>query len=535
MSTRPEQSPPVTFLGEFSKKLVTNTFFNLLGRSWSFLVTLLLTPYLLRNLDKTEFGAWVLLSVFTTSFNLLDLGLGSSFVKYIAAYYTYEEYDRINEVLFSGLAFYALFGATLTGLGLALQKPLFTFFNIGAVGSVFPMVLVACALQNVAQLFLSVFKGIQRMDISNSIEIRMSIVNVVGTVVFLEAGLGIWGLAANSVLVQVVAIVWNWWTVRNFMPKLRLGWHLNSHLLKDMFSYGAKIQVSQLGNLVCFNVDKLIISRFLGVASVSFYEVAARLTSFMRAVPLVMLSALIPATSELGARNDRERIRQTYYVTSKYVCMLTVALVAFVVLEASSLVHFWIGNGFEISVVLIQVLAIGYGMNVMGGAASQTGAGVGRPEFDMKSTVLLTVINPILSVLLVRQYGSAGAAAGTSIALVVSAVYLLVIFHREYLEDSVWSVFRNIQLRPIIAASISALAIAGLHNLVPQFADAEGLRYLIPVKLAADLALFTSFYMALLIGLRQITLIDWNNFVGLMAFGFEFLRHPLRERVKIYR
>ena len=34
---------PVTLQGEFSKKLVTNTFFNLVGRSWSFVLAMLLT------------------------------------------------------------------------------------------------------------------------------------------------------------------------------------------------------------------------------------------------------------------------------------------------------------------------------------------------------------------------------------------------------------------------------------------------------------------------------------------------------------
>jgi O-antigen/teichoic acid export membrane protein len=523
------------FLGEFSKKLVTNTFFNLLGRSWSFLVTILLTPYLLRHLDKDQFGAWVLLSIFTTSFNLLDLGLGSSFVKYISAYYTYEDYDRINEVIFSGLAFYGILGVILLAAGLAIERPLFTYFNLTSASHLFPIVLVACAVQNIALLFLSVFKGIQRMDISNSIEVRTSVVNVIGTVLFLEAGWGIFGLAVNSVLTQLIAVVWTWWTVRHFMPKIRLGWHLNPHLLKEMFSYGAKIQVSQVGNLVCFNVDKLIISRFLGVATVSFYEVGSRLTSFMRAVPLVMLSALIPATSELRARNDREKIHQTYYLASKYVSMMTAALVGFVILEAHSVVTFWIGTGFENSVILIRILAIGYGVNVMAGAASQTGAGVGRPEFDMKSTVLLTVLNPILSIVLVRRFGAAGAAAGTSIALVVAAIYLLVIFHRQYLEDSVRRIFREVQVRPIVSASIATLAVAGFHALVPQFEEAEHFRYLIPIKVAADLALFAPFYMVLLIALRQITAIDWNNFLGLISFGFEFLRHPLRERVKIYR
>jgi O-antigen/teichoic acid export membrane protein len=535
MSTRPAQSPPVTLLGEFSKKLVTNTFFNLLGRSWSFLVTILLTPYLLEHLGKGEFGVWVLLSVFTISFNLLDLGLGSSFVRYISAYYTYEDYARINEVLFSGLAFYGLFGVVLTSVGIAVEKPLFAYFNITDARNVFPIVLIACSVQNVAVLFLSVFKGMQRMDVSNSLEIKISILNVCGTVIFLQRGFGILGLAINSLLIQLTTMVWTWWTVRRFMPKVRLGWHVNPRLLKEMFSYGAKIQVSQVGNLVCFNVDKLIISRFIGVAAVPFYEVGSRLTAIMRAIPLVMLSALIPATSELGARNDRERIRQTYYVTSKYVCMLTVALMAFMILEAQSVVNFWIGPGFENSAILIQILAIGYGVNVMGGAASQTGAGVGRPEFDMKSTVLLTVLNPILSILLVRQFGSAGAAAGTSIALVIAAIYLLIIFHREYLGNSVSTILRDVQLRPMIAAAAAAFAVVGFHSAIPQFAEAEHFRYLIPIKLVADVALFAPFYVAILVALRQVTSIDWNNFLSLAAFGFEFLRHPLRERVKIYR
>ena len=218
---------------------------------------------------------------------------------------------------------------------------------------------------------------------------------------------------------------------------------------------GTRIQVSRLGGLICFQIDKLIISLSLGIAAVSFYEVSSRLTSFMRAVPLVLISALIPATSEVGARNDRAKILQIYTMASKYVVILTVAMVVYLVLEARSVVFLWVGPGFEQSVVLVQILAIGYGVDVMGGAASQTGAGIGHPEFDMRSTILLSVINPILSLLLVREFGAPGAAAGTSVALVIATVYLLMIFHNNYVGDSVWRVFRGIYLRPIVSGVLA--------------------------------------------------------------------------------
>ncbi len=526
---------PVTLQGEFSKKLVTNTFFNLLGRCWSFVLTLLLTPYILSHLSVRDFGTWVLLSIFISSFNLLDLGLGSSFVKYISQYYTHEDYNRINRVLFSGLVFYGLFGVVLVSVGLALERPLFQVFHISAASDVYFLVLLSCAVYNIAAMFLSVFKGIQRMDKSNSIEIKLSFLNAIGTVLFLEGGWGMLGLAVNALINVLCALFFTWWTVQRMIPRISVGWNFDGKLLREMFGYGTKMQVSRLGGLVCFQVDKLIISRVLGIASVSFYEVSSRLTSFMRAVPLVMISALIPATSELGARNDRARILQTYLLASKYVAMVTVAMVAFLVLEARSVLTFWLGQGFEDSVILVQILAIGYGVNVLGGAASQTGAGVGRPEFDMRSTVLLAVLNPILSMLLVRRFGAAGAAAGTTLALVIAAGYLLVTFHRNYVGNSVRTILQDVYLRPIAAGVFANLAVLGFHKLVPQLTVWETVRYLVPVKLGADFGIFAPVYILLLVVLRQVTAIDWNNFMGLMTFGFEFLRHPFRERVKIYR
>ena len=534
-SEGPTDSHSVTFLGEFSKKLVTNTFFNFVGRFWSFVVTLLLTPYLLSRLTVGEFGTWVLLSVFVGSFNLLDLGLGSAFTKYVSQYHAHRDFPRINAVLFSGVLFYTVFGVGLVALGMALEGILFSIFRIDVPPMVYPLVLVAFAINNIALMLLATLKGMQRMDQSNAVEIAMSVPALVGTVFFLESGWGMLGLAVNSVLLATMMALAAWRSMRRVEPEVGLAWLPDRALFKEMFAYGAKLQFSRLGGLVCFQMDKLIISRFLGVAAVSFYEVASRLTLFMRALPLVMISALIPATSELGARNDRARIEKAYMLASKYVVMATVALMGFVVIEADSLLRLWLGEGFSQSVILVQVLAIGYSVNVMGGAASQTGAGVGRSEFDMKGMVLLTIVNPILSLVLVREYGAPGAAAGTSIALLVATAYLVFLFHRDYLGDSAAKLIRDVHLRPWVAGLSATAVIWAFHGTVPAVVELGQARLLIPVKIAIDFLVFAPAYVLLLVGLRHVTAIDWRNLTGLMSFGFEFVRHPLRERVKIYR
>ena len=75
----------------------------------------------------------------------------------------------------------------------------------------------------------------------------------------------------------------------------------------------------------------------------------------------------------------------------------------------------------------------------------------------------------------------------------------------------------------------------GLHQILPAVRALADIRYLIPLRLAVDFAMFLPVYVLLLVACRQVSIIDWNNFQWFMAFGLEFLRHPFRERVKIYR
>ena len=527
---------PPNFPGDFSRKLIVNTFFNLVGRFWSFGGAILLAPFIWSHLSPGEFGVWVLLSVFLESFILLDFGLGSAFVKFISAYYTHEDYDRINRVLFSGLAFYVLQGSLVIALGLAAQNLLFGFFDISPGAEVaYRYVLVASAVANIGSMFLSVFRGAQRMDRSNAIEMGMSILNVVGAVLVLQLGWGLSGLALNALFNAVVLVVVAWWSVKRTMPWMSLRFVFDRVLLREMFSYGAQILVSRIGGLVCFRLDKLIVARFLGLAVVPFYEFSARLSALVRALPLLTMSALIPATSELGARNDKEKILYTYMMTSKYVALMTIGLVGFVVLEADSILRLWLGAGVEQSVILVRILVIGYGANVLVGAASQTGAGVGRPEFDMRSTILLMVLTPPFGILLVNDYGAAGVAAGTTLALIIAAVYLLVTFHRNYLETSVSSIVREFHVKPIAAALLAFLSVTLFHRAFPGITVLNQTRYLIPAKVLLDFAVFSAVYMIFLVAVRQVTAIDRRNFWGLMNFGFEFMRHPFREWVKIYR
>ena len=120
-------------------------------------------------------------------------------------------------------------------------------------------------------------------------------------------------------------------------------------------------------------------------------------------------------------------------------------------------------------------------------------------------------------------------------SLLTAAGYLLWIFHRDYVTDSAWTVLRDIHFRPILSGILAASVVLGVHSFSPALTGLSDVRYFVPIKIFIDLTIFFPIYVVLLIALGQVTTIDRNNFMGLLNFGIGFIRHPFRERVKIYR
>ncbi len=64
-----------------------------------------------------------MVAVLTGYFGLLDFGIGTSFVKYIAEYYTKKDYKSINQIVNTGCIFYSIFAILIFTLTFFIIKP----------------------------------------------------------------------------------------------------------------------------------------------------------------------------------------------------------------------------------------------------------------------------------------------------------------------------------------------------------------------------------------------------------------------------
>jgi O-antigen/teichoic acid export membrane protein len=423
--------------GALTDKLLKNTFFNTIGRFWGIAVNLLLTPYIISRIGIERFGVWAVVAVLTGYLGLLDFGVGSSFVKFIAQYDTKKEYHKLNQVINTGFFFNLGLGIIIIFLGLTLINPLLGFFSIPALlrqeaRFVFLVGIVLFAISNTCEVFIAIPNGLQRMEITNLIKMIITIPKIGGTIFFLENGYGLSGLMLNSLLIYLCYLGLTLIAINKILPQ----WNFNPAcfkigMLRELFDFGIKFQLTRVSMAINTNIDKIFISHFLTLALVTYYQLGSTIIMKFQEFSLLLVSAFIPAASELFALGDKDKLVKLYHRGTKYVTMLALPLATLIFVFAPLIMLIWMGPGYLNSVRLIQWLTPAVALNLLAYPGVTISLGIGKPELILKAAIFQILLNVLLNLALILRFGFIGVIWGTAISYVVISFIFLKDFHQH--------------------------------------------------------------------------------------------------------
>lgn len=417
--------------------VLKNTTYNIIGNAWGVSVVLFLTPYIVHHIGAERFGIWALVGIISGYFGLLDFGVGQSFVKYIAEFYTKNEYSKISQLVSMGTVLYFVFTVIVTWFASLFIIPIVSIFKIphNLYGEAIPVFLIGIALfglSNAFSAFAALQTGLQRMDISNKVSMAMSVPNIAGVILCMEKGYGLTGLMVNNAIIFIVTTIVHIVIAFKLFPELRFDpFSFNKDVLFKMFGFGYKMQIAKISGFVATQTDKILICCFLSVGLVTVYQLGYAIVSYAMIIPGLMVSALMPAFSEIDARGERGRLISAYLQSTKYVTFIAVPIFIFLIVSASQIMDLWMGPGYEKSAFVMQILAIGWMINAIAQVGASASMAIEKPELMAKSAVITISLNIFLNVILIKSLGFLGAAWGTMLAVNIGTLYFFFELHKK--------------------------------------------------------------------------------------------------------
>ncbi len=401
-------------------------------------INFIITPLILKFVGKETFGIWTLTWTILAFMEFLSLQTPSAVAVFVPKYDPEKESGKINEILNTLFVFYFVIALVFTGLFMVSENQLIKlFFKVDqpllekarfVLGFSFYIFIVNFILLSFGYLL----SGFNIYYIYNILHIIIGTARFILFIVVLYAGFGIKGIT----IVQMLSIIAETILILVFTRIVFLRLSFNPVLfsfkrLKEMLSLSLKMLVTRIAGTVNYNVDKLVLGYFLNPVVAGFYQIGSNMAKYISTLPdMLGLTSLLPAASELRAKDQMHKMEILYEKANKYMFFAALFMCAGIIIFGNDFVNLWLGPGYESVYVVMVFLAGAYTYNLLGYSAINLLNGLERVNGPMIISLLGAAMNIILSIILARKFGLSGALTGTAISMFASATAMYILFYK---------------------------------------------------------------------------------------------------------
>ncbi len=151
-------------------------------------------------------------------------------------------------------------------------------------------------------------------------DILQGLTKGLASIIFAWYGFGAWSLIWGYLLGTLVSSI-AYWLATSWKPSF----DFSVKIAKDMLDYGFKIIGLDIIAILLVNLDYLLIGRYLGAEALGIYTIAFRLPDLLiLQFARILSSVLYPIYTHI--RNEPDNISRGFYMTSRYISLITVPL-----------------------------------------------------------------------------------------------------------------------------------------------------------------------------------------------------------------
>ncbi|MGA2883874.1 MAG: flippase [Halobacteriota archaeon] len=374
------------------------------GNAISAVISFVITVYIARVLPVPDFGSYITVISFVTLFGIFtDFGINTVIIREGA-----KNPENTHHLIFSsmGIKFFMSLASMLAVIVFDIFTP-YTF----EVKALIVLMSITLLMGGIGSMFSAVFSIYQDMKYISIIQIAERITFSSLAFVFLIAGLGVPGVILAIIIAAFVSLILNFVISRRIhYYKLNFRPVLDYAILMPAVWFG----IAGVLGTIWQGIDTIMLSLLANMTQVGLYTPAVSYVNIGDMAVLALTGAFFPIVS----RTVHER-KVSKKELSKYLGYFAVAgLVMLGVTYAfgGQLMIFAFGPKFAESIVFINILVIGFAVNLVTIPTGLLLDATNNQKVHVLNATYLTGVNVGLNLILIPAMGALGAAYATTIS-----------------------------------------------------------------------------------------------------------------------
>lgn len=405
------------------------------------MLLLVLGVHLTANyLGTTRFGLWATFASMTAMLSLLDLGVGNALVNRVANATAQGDLGAVTHIITGGAGLLAIMGliSALVLLALALALPWGPLLKLRdpalitearQAASVFAILF---GIHLFSSGLLRILAGQQRLHEANVLSACATGLACVGLLWAARQQAAVPWLLGTTFGIQTLAgLAAGVLLIRRGLITLRGGWAAMAGERPHLLRVGSLFVLLQLGTMLGWGGDTVILAVLNGASEVAIFAVALRLYQFA-SQPFAMLNApLWAAYADATARRDVDFVRRTLKRSFLISVLGSAAVSGVLFIAGSTLVAAWTHGTIVVPIQVLALLAVWTVLETAGNAFGVYLNGSGIVREQVWVVVAFCLVALPLKLYATSLAGASGLLAATIVAYVVVVIGLYTTVFRQ--------------------------------------------------------------------------------------------------------
>jgi O-antigen/teichoic acid export membrane protein len=398
------------------------------------LISLALTPYLIKHLGDNNYGLWLLILSTLGWFNFIDLGFSAAVRREIAIALESSNTSRINVVFSVSVVLFSVLGvvaASFIGF-LAIYPEILgiTEVNRHVAAVSIGLLTLKVLFDFIMNSFHGFFSAYLRMDIDANISLANTIIKSV-IVYFLIVDMNIYGAVIATITADFVTHLLKIY----FASKLHKGFEFSFKFIsilevKSLFLYSKHVIASGIASAILRRSDPIVISHIMGLKYVALYGVINTLINQVEALVRAVVDVLNPVITRLVAR--QVDIGTAFKQTIDINIFLVILLYTPLAILTEDFVTLWIGEKYSFNSDLAFVLGGAFICKAISRPVSAVLLAQANHQLLSVLNLIGAVINIALSIVFAQKWGLLGVAYATMVSYIISECILHLVLLKKY-------------------------------------------------------------------------------------------------------
>lgn len=415
---------------------------------WSAIVGLAAVPFYLKYLGIEAYG---LIGFFVTTqavLSLLDMGMAPTINREVARCSASGNLKDAGKLLHTLAVVYWCMAVAIALLILALA-PLIAGYWLQSkqlspetISHAVMLMGLVMACRWPIGLYQGALIGAQRVMVSSAINMTMVTIGSVGAIAVLALvsptieAFFIWQACVGLLYAFTIRVAA--WRIIGSVNTSRF----DGANIRRVMRFSLGVGAISFSGLVLTQLDKVILSKTLGLENFGKYMLATMVASSLYILTVPIFNTIYPRFSALVVQRKQEELLVLYRTASQLLATLLFSVAMVLIILAQPLIHLWTGNeGLSLDVApLVSLLLLAYALHGVMHMPYALMLAQGETKSMFAIYITLIVVTVPLTAILSVLYGAVG---GAFAQLLLFMLYLLVgawVTHRRYFKGyaAVW-------------------------------------------------------------------------------------------------